>query len=61
MSNILEDLWYGNIIPWEMFLRNDSHLKSLLSLSGKNYEKLIADLTEKQKKCSKSIRTHSVR
>ena len=46
---VLEDLWYGNIVPWEMFLRNDSHLKSLLSLSGKNYEKLIVDLTEKQK------------
>ena len=49
MSNILEDLWYGNIIPWEMFLRNDSHLNSLLSLSGKNYDKLTDTLTELQK------------
>ena len=44
----LENLWYGNIIPWEMFVKNDSHLKSLLSLSGKNYDKLTADFTEKQ-------------
>ena len=46
---VLEDLWYGNIIPWEMFVRNNPRLKSLFSLSGKNYDKLTADLTEKQK------------
>ncbi|MCR5636686.1 MAG: hypothetical protein K6F76_05885 [Clostridiales bacterium] len=45
---VLEDLWYGNIIPWEMFAKDNLHLKSLLSLSGKNYDKLTADLTEKQ-------------
>ncbi|MCR5636137.1 MAG: hypothetical protein K6F76_03035 [Clostridiales bacterium] len=45
---VLEDLWYGRIIPWEMFVRNDPQLKSLLSLSGKNYDKLTADFTEKQ-------------
>ncbi|MCR5636156.1 MAG: hypothetical protein K6F76_03130 [Clostridiales bacterium] len=44
----LEDLWQGNIIPWEMFVRNDPQLKSLLSDAGENYDKLIADLTEKQ-------------
>ena len=44
----LENLWYGNILPWEMFVMNDPHLKSLLSLAGENYDKLIADLTEKQ-------------
>ena len=46
MSNILEDLWYGKIIPWEMFVRNNPQLKSLLSIAGNNYDKLIADLTE---------------
>ena len=49
MSNVLKELWYGNILPWEMFVKNNSHLKSLLSLSDKNYDKLTADLTEKQK------------
>ena len=46
--NTLEDLWYGNIIPWEMFVRNNQQLKGLLSLADKNYDKLIADFTEKQ-------------
>ncbi len=45
---VLEDLWYGNIIPWEMFVKNNPHLKSLLSLAGRNYDKLTADLTDKQ-------------
>ncbi|MCR5636176.1 MAG: hypothetical protein K6F76_03230 [Clostridiales bacterium] len=44
----LEDLWQGNIIPWEMYVRDNPHLKSLLSIAGENYDKLIADLTEKQ-------------
>ena len=48
MSNILEDLWYGNIIPWEMFVRNNPRLKSLLSLACNNYDKLIAGFTEQQ-------------
>lgn len=46
---VLEDLWYGNIIPWEMFVRDNPQLKSLLSLAGKNYDKLTADFTNKQK------------
>ncbi|MCR5636172.1 MAG: hypothetical protein K6F76_03210 [Clostridiales bacterium] len=46
---VLENLWYGNIIPWEMFVRNDPQLKSLLSHTSKDYDKLTADFTEKQK------------
>ena len=46
---VLEDLWYGNIIPWEKFVKDNAELKSLLSLAGKNYDKLTADFTEKQK------------
>ena len=45
----LESLWYGGIIPWEMYVRNDPQLKSLLSHASKDYDKLTADFTEKQK------------
>ena len=49
MSNILEDLWYGNIIPHETFMNDNPHFKKLISLTDKNYDKLIATLTELQK------------
>ena len=49
MSNIFEDMWYGNIIPWEMFVSDNPQLKKLLSVAGKDYDKLTADLAEKQK------------
>ena len=45
----LEELWYGNIIPWEQFVKNNPQLKSQLSVLSKNRDKLTADLTEKQK------------
>ena len=46
---ILEDLWYGNIDPSETFLNDNRHFKKLLSLMGKNRDKLADTLTEQQK------------
>ena len=45
MSPILEELWYGNIEPHESI----SVDKQILSLMGRNREKLEETLTEKQK------------
>ena len=45
MSSILEELWYGNIAPHESIPVD----KRLLSLMGRNREKLEETLTEKQK------------
>ena len=45
----LEDLWYGNINPHETFLNGNCRFKHLLSLMGKNRDKLSDTLTEQQK------------
>ena len=45
----LEDLWYGNIDPHEAFLSQNRQFKHLLSLIGKNRDKLSVTLTEQQK------------
>ena len=46
---VLEDLWYGNINPHETFLNGNCRFKHLLSLMGKNRDKLTDTLTEQQK------------
>lgn len=46
---VLEDLWYGNIAPHEAILQDDKRFKSLLSIMGKNRDKLCETLTEQQK------------
>ena len=45
----LEDLWYGNINPNETILIQNRKFKHLLSLMGKNRDKLTDTLTEQQK------------
>ena len=45
---ILEDLWYGNINPHETFLIQNRQFKHLLSLMGKNRDKLSDTLTDQQ-------------
>lgn len=49
MKNILEELWYGNIIPMEHSVGGNSHIKKLISLMGKNREKLSETLNDSQK------------
>lgn len=45
----LEDLWYGNIDPHESFLIQNRRFRHLLSLMGKNRDKLSNTLTKQQK------------
>ena len=47
---VLEDLWYGNINPYEAILSDDRFFKSLLAIMGRNRDKLSDTLTEQQKK-----------
>ena len=46
---ILDELWYGNISPFEHCTRGDKRLKELLTLVARNREELDGTLTDKQK------------
>ena len=46
---ITDELWYGNIAPFEQCTRGDKRLKELLKLVSRNSEELDSTLTEKQK------------
>ena len=46
---ILEELWYGNINPLEDSTDGNTEVKKLLSLVGRNRDKLCEGLTEQQK------------
>ena len=50
----LEELWYGNIDPHEAILQDDKQFKNLLSLMGRNRDKLSDTLTEQQKETLES-------
>jgi hypothetical protein len=45
----LNELWYGNIAPFEQCNRVDKELKELMKLVVRNREELNGTLTEKQK------------
>ena len=45
----IDELWYGNISPFEQCTRGDKRLKELLKLVARNREELEETLTEKQK------------
>ena len=51
---ITDELWYGNISPFEQCTRGDKRLKELLKLVARNRED--GSLTEKQRKHLKSLR-----
>ena len=40
--NILEDLWFGNISPWERPFRKDGAYAELLALVVRHQEDLLA-------------------
>ena len=46
---ITDELWYGNVSPFEQCTRGDKRLKELLKLVARNREELEETLTEKQK------------
>ena len=45
----LEDLYYGNISPWERDMKRGSRMDKLVKLICKNEESLMSTLTEQQK------------
>ena len=47
--DIINELWYGNVSPFEQCTRGDKRLKELLKLVARNREKLDGTLTDKQK------------
>ena len=47
--NILEDFWYGNINPQEESKEHNQAIKDLLTLMGRNRDRLQESLTEEQR------------
>ena len=47
--DIIRELWYGNISPFEQCTRGDKQMKELLSLMARNRDELEKTLIEKQK------------
>ena len=45
----IDELWYGNVAPFEQCTRGDKRLKELLSLVARNREELDSSLTDRQK------------
>ena len=45
---MLEDLWYGNITPFEDFLDGRKEYKELMQLMARNREKLEKGFTSEQ-------------
>ena len=45
----LEDLYYGNISPWERDMKRGSRMDKLVKLICKNEDSLMSTLTEQQK------------
>jgi len=45
---LLENLWYGNVNPYEAILTENRRYKHLLSLMGRNRDELSETLTDKQ-------------
>ena len=47
--NILEDLWIGNISPWERPFRKDGAYAELLALVVRHQEDLLSRLNDEEK------------
>ena len=48
MMKTIDELWYGNVSPFEQCTRGDKRLKELLKLVARNRDELGEPLTEKQ-------------
>ena len=46
---LINELWYGNVSPFEQCTLGDKQMKELLSLMARNRDELGEGLTEKQK------------
>ena len=47
--NILEDLWFGNISPWERPFKKGSTYSELLTLIARHYDDLVGRLNDEEK------------
>ena len=47
--NILEDLWFGNISPWERLFKKDSPYAELLAIVVRHQEDLLRRLNDEEK------------
>ena len=47
--NILEDLWFGNISPWERPFKKDCAYSELLTLIVRHYDDLVERLNDEEK------------
>ena len=47
--NILEDLWFGNISPWERPFKKDGTYAELLALVVRHLEDLLSRLNDEEK------------
>ena len=49
MKSIIQELWYGNIIPQEDGYSNTTEMKELLSYITRHHENLEKNMTDEQK------------
>lgn len=49
MNNILEELWYGNIAPFEQCMNDNKQMKELTGYISRHRDNLEATLSDKQK------------
>ena len=47
--NILEDLWFGNISPWERPFKKGSAYSEPLTLIARHYDDLVGRLNDEEK------------
>ena len=49
MMKTIDELWYGNVSPFEQCTRGDKRLKELLKLVARNREELDGTLTDAER------------
>ena len=54
---ILEDLWYGKVIPWQMGIQSEQY-KSLMAQIAEDEEKLLGLLSEEAKVVYEQLMNH---
>lgn len=59
--NIIEDLWYGNISPWERPFKKDSAYAELLALVVRHQEDLLSRLNDEEKDIFENMLTAQLR
>ena len=47
--NVLEELWFGNISPWERSFKKGSAYSKLLTLIARHYDDLVERLNDEEK------------